>query len=44
MLPSQAGNVIADWYMQFRVADLFLFQGAPPARVRLEIEFDRTAV
>jgi len=39
ILPTQDGNQIADYYMQFRVADSAILAGAPTTRVRIEVEY-----
>jgi hypothetical protein len=38
-LPSDDGNDIGDYYLQFRVDDAFLYEGSPTTHVRIEVEY-----
>ena len=39
VLPSADGNKEEDWYMQFKVADYFIYEGSPTTHVRIEVEY-----
>jgi hypothetical protein len=39
VLPSQDGNQVQDFYMQFRVDDSAIFAGVPTTRLRIEVEY-----
>jgi parallel beta-helix repeat protein len=39
VLPSADGNLVADYYMQFRADNNVIFKGVPTTRVRIEVEY-----
>jgi parallel beta-helix repeat protein len=39
VLPSPDGNMVPDYYMQFRIDNNVIFEGVPTTRVRIDVEY-----